>query len=81
MPKSKKTGKRSGGKFDFNDMVCGDGTGGVEVDYEEIKHMTEKAALLIIDGDEEWVPKSQIIAATKNTITVTDFIARERGWD
>lgn len=32
----------------------------VEVEYEELKGQSEKAFLLTIDGEECWVPKSQI---------------------
>jgi hypothetical protein len=32
----------------------------VEVEYEELKGQSEKAFLLSIDGEECWVPKSQI---------------------
>ena len=30
----------------------------VDLDYEKIKHRTEKAILFIIDGEDRWIPKS-----------------------
>lgn len=33
---------------------------GVELEVEEVKAVTEKAILVIIEGSEYWLPKSQI---------------------
>lgn len=58
----------------------------VHVQVEEIKHETDKAFLVIIDGDERWIPKTQIADSSdyevgdKNiTISITDFIAEKLG--
>lgn len=32
----------------------------IEFDVEKVKHETSKAILVEIEGDEHWVPKSQI---------------------
>lgn len=49
------------------------------LDYESIEHMTEKAALLIIDGDKVWVPKSQILEASDTHIEVTTWWMKKQG--
>jgi len=43
--------------------------------YEGIEHVTEKGALLIIDGDKHWVPRSQIVDADSERVIVTQWWA------
>jgi hypothetical protein len=53
----------------------------VEVEYEEFKHATEKAALFQIEGDDVWIPFSQMEEGqrfkkdTSGTVFVTQWIA------
>lgn len=61
-------------------------SGWVHVDVDEIKHETDKAFLVVIDGDEHWLPKSVISDADDYnsgdkdvTISITEYIAREKG--
>ncbi len=42
----------------------------VDIEYESIEHDTGKAVLLKIEGDEFWIPKSQI----KNDYENEDYI-------
>ena len=75
-----KGNKKSKTGHDFNNMIGGEGSDGVEYDYEKIVHMTDSAVLLEIEGDESWIPKSQIIDASDHTVTLTKFIAKKLGW-
>jgi hypothetical protein len=57
----------------------------VHLDVDEIKRETDKAFLLVIDGDEHWIPKSQISepddyeVGDKNlTVSVTEWIAEQK---
>ena len=59
----------------------------VYIEVERIKRETEKAFLCEIDGDDFWLPKSQIEdnGAAYNEgdenvgMSITDFIAHEKG--
>lgn len=58
----------------------------VHLDVERIKVETTKAFLVVIDGEEYWLPKSQIADADDYcdgdqdvTLSVTEFIAEEKG--
>ncbi len=58
----------------------------VHVDVDEIIRETEKAFLVRIDGDEVWLPKSQLSDAddyeqgdTDCTMSISEFIAKEKG--
>jgi hypothetical protein len=60
--------------------------GWVHLDVDRIKHETDKAFLVVIDDEEHWLPKSQISdpddyeAGDEDcTISVTEFIANEKG--
>lgn len=33
---------------------------GVELEVDEVKAVTDQALLIVVDGDEHWLPKSQI---------------------
>ena len=59
----------------------------VEVDVDVVKAETAKAYLVVVDGEETWVAKSQIIdddglsPGDENvTIKVPRWIADENGW-
>lgn len=58
----------------------------VHVDVDEIKRETDSAFLVVVDGEEIWLPKSQISdpdsyneGDTNCTVSVTKWIAREKG--
>lgn len=58
----------------------------VTIMVDEILRETDAAFLLEIDGDEVWIPKSQIadpsdyeMGDKECTLSVTEFIAREKG--
>lgn len=58
----------------------------VHLNIEEIKKETDKAFLVTIDGEDYWLPKSQISDAEDYcdgdqdvTLSVTEFIAEEKG--
>ncbi len=61
-------------------------SGYVHVDVDLIKNETEKAFLVVIDGTEYWLPKSQVsdpddyeAGDTDCVMSVTEFIARKKG--
>ena len=58
----------------------------VHVDVEEIKAETDKAFLFVIDGEERWVPRSQVAdpddykrGDKEASVSITEFIARKLG--
>lgn len=58
----------------------------VHLDVDLIKRETPKAFLVVIDGEEYWLPKSQVSdpddyaeGDTDACISVTEFIANEKG--
>ena len=58
----------------------------VHIDFDSIRRETEKAFLFIIDGEEVWLPKSQIADADDynagdedGTVSITEYIATEKG--
>lgn len=53
----------------------------VEVAYSKVNKLTDKAILLVIDDEEVWIPRSQITEMAGDTITVTKWIADEKGLD
>lgn len=57
--------------------------GDVDIQYDRLKNVTKKAALFVIDGDEQWLPFSQIVAHDEaaKQVTITAWIAREKGLD
>lgn len=50
---------------------------------------TDKALLVIIDGQEHWIPRSQIVDSESDvlavgdsgTLAITDWIAKQKGLD
>lgn len=61
----------------------------IEFENVEVRHATERALLCVIDGEEYWMPKSQIAsgseldesseAGDKGSLLVSEWIAREKG--
>lgn len=57
-----------------------------EVDVEVVKAATVKAILCIIDGDEVWIPRSQIVegdvdgVGDAGSMIIQAWLAREKGW-
>jgi hypothetical protein len=60
----------------------------VHLDFDEILRETDKALLVRFpDGEEEWVPISQIsdeedyrVGDQDGTISVSEWLARQKGW-
>ena len=59
----------------------------IEVEVDFIKHETDKAFLIEVDGEETWVPKPQILNAEdlevgdeSVTIVVPEWLADREGW-
>jgi hypothetical protein len=54
-----------------------------------VKAVTDKALLIEYEGEEEWIPKSQIVEdesvvhekGDKGTLAITQWIASQKGWD
>jgi hypothetical protein len=57
-----------------------------EVDVDDVKAATNKALLCVVDGDEEWIPRSQILdgdieeVGDSGSMIITAWLAREKGW-
>lgn len=53
----------------------------VTVTFDEIKVVTPKAVLFVIDGDKHWIPMSQIVDVflTDCEVQMTEWIASEKG--
>ena len=64
---------------------------GIELEVEEVKAVTEKALLIVVDGSEYWLPKGQIHEDSEmddsaekgdhGTITVSSWWAEKEGLD
>lgn len=59
----------------------------VRIEDVVCKHATQKALLVEVDGDEVWVPQSQITDDSEvwkegdtGTLVVTEWIAEQKGW-
>lgn len=63
----------------------------VELDVERVKRATDKALLCVVDGDEVWIPRSQIVEGGKldadaeeesaGDMLVTAWWARAKGFE
>jgi hypothetical protein len=60
----------------------------VHLDVDLVVAETENALLLEIDGDQHWIPRSQIDGPDKYekgdkgvTVSVTEWIAKQKGLD
>jgi len=59
----------------------------VEVEFDAVKASTDKAVLILVDGEEYWIPKSQIgdlyenegRFATGGSLTIPEWLAEEKG--
>lgn len=61
-------------------------SGYVHLDVEKVVRQTDSAFLLVIDGEDYWIPKSQIAdpetyePGDENvTVSVTEWIAKQKG--
>jgi hypothetical protein len=67
---------------------------GCEIEVEKVVAFTEKAILVTVGGEDEWVPRSQIEESftesdllalkrskEKTTITIPGWLARDKCWD
>jgi len=58
----------------------------IHIEIDEIKRVTDKAILIVYDGTEIWLPKSQVADCDNYqegdlncTISITEWIANEKG--
>ncbi len=60
----------------------------VNVDFERVVRITEAAICFAVDGEDVWIPKSQIAPADveqyeegdgEGSVSVTDWIANQKG--
>lgn len=73
-------GKKMESKWDIDDIAGyegGSGTETVAVEYDSIEHVTDKAALVCISGDNYWLPKSQIVEGDDEYIIITRWFAEK----
>jgi len=49
-------------------------------DHDGIEYVSDKAALLMVDGENQWVPKSQIVDATESIVKITSWMVKKLGW-
>ena len=56
------------------------GDGLVEIAYDRIKAKTDKAKLFVIDGEEYWIPISQIedVDEENHLVYLTQWIAEQK---
>lgn len=62
-------------------------SGYVHLDVDEIKRETDKAFLVVIDGEEVWLPKSQVSNSDDYSegdvdccMSITEWLANEKGF-
>ena len=48
----------------------------IKVEYEGLKHETERAYLLVIQGEDVWLPKSQVSLEEGKTVAMPEWLAR-----
>ncbi len=53
----------------------------VELEIEGVEHETEAAILVLIEGNQVWLPRSQVIECDEENgvVEVTEWIAMEKG--
>lgn len=53
----------------------------VVIEWDKAKHATKLSVLIVVDGDEAWIPYSQLVAWNPgdSEATVTHWIAQEKG--
>lgn len=52
----------------------------VHLDHEGVKHVTKDAALVLLDGEETWMPKSVILSIDESELEVALWFAEKEGW-
>ena len=75
------------GKFTTRDVktLADSNDDDVELEYTKIKHATNKAALFIVDGEDLWLPFTQIVEVEGEadedggSVTITGWIASQKG--
>lgn len=67
-------------KFSPAEMVGGTNIRGetVDIPYEKILAMTDKATLVVIAGEEIWIPKSMVGYADDEIICISEWLAKEK---
>lgn len=53
----------------------------VTFEYERLKHATDKSVLVAVDGEDLWIPYSQIVEhyPDSNEMCITQWIALKKG--
>lgn len=51
--------------------------GDIEIDYDGIIMIRENSILLMIEGQEIWVPRSQLAFIDRNTVIINEQIAKK----
>ena len=55
----------------------------VDIPYDEVRHDTDFAVLFIMDGEEQWIPKSLIENISDEDgpgeVTIPEWFARQEG--
>ena len=54
-------------------------TDDVTIDFDELKHETDSAVLVEIDGEDIWIPKSQITTMSDFDLDIPEWLAIEKG--
>jgi len=58
-----------------------DGDDVVYINFDDVRHATEKSVLLIVDGEKVWLPFTQIkdFDADDQVVVCSEWIAEEKG--
>lgn len=70
-------------EFDWEDIVQGNGSYDTEtITVDEIKGVTKKAVLVVVEEEEVFLAKSQIHDAdeSKMELEISSWLAKEHGW-
>jgi len=68
-------------KISPDDVQCECAGEADPIEYDAIKHMTDRAVLLVIYGDDEWIPKSCIAEINKDEVWIATWLIKEKGWN
>ena len=51
-----------------------------DVEYEDVKHLTQKAALFVIDGEDVWLPFSMTayVDEEEQEVSIATWLAEEK---
>lgn len=69
--------------FDLEAMVGGDGkTDATTIEFEKAIGCTDKALLVEVEGEEVFIPRKEIheVDETRQTLEVSTWLCRKRGW-